>query len=105
MKKLALACAIAATLLASSCMSGPKRLTRSWDDWVNQQYTENAWLHGALLQDIVPVYPIVGFVAGIGDAFVNFYYFWSKDAWDNKGTGFEHEQVQGAEKMVAGSGM
>jgi hypothetical protein len=104
-KKFLCAGALAGALLLSSCQSGPKRLGRSWDDWVNQKYTESSWVHGALLQDILPVYPIVGLFAGIGDLFVNFYYFWWKDAWDGKGTGFEHKSVMGAEKSVAGSGM
>ena len=86
--------------LFTACASGPRQLSRGWDDYVNQKYTENAWLHGALFQDILPVYGIVGIFAGIGDAFVNAYYFWSDDAWDNRGTGFQHEAVRGAAKSV-----
>ena len=88
--------------LLPSCQSGPKRLTRSWDDWVNQKYTTNAWLRGALLQDVLPVYGIVGLVMALGDIIVlNPYYFWSEDAWDNKGTGFNHKNPVGAERSVA----
>jgi len=106
-KKILCASALTGALLVlSSCQSGPKRLTRTWDDWVNQKYSESAWVHGALLQDILPVYPIVGFFAAVGDIlFVNTYYFWTDDAWDNQGTGFNHKQIEGAEKVVAGSGM
>jgi hypothetical protein len=86
--------------LLSACASGPKQLTRSWDDYVNQKYTESAWVHGALLQDVLPLYGIVYFFAGFGDLFVNAYYFWSQDAWDNRGTGFQHEAVSGAKKTV-----
>ena len=64
MKKILCGLALA-LLMLTACQSGPRRLTRSWDDWVNQKYTENAWVHGALLQDILPVYPIVGFFAAI----------------------------------------
>lgn len=89
----------------SSCVSGPNRLYRTWDDWVNQKYTEDAWLHGALLQNVVPVYPIVGYFMAIGDVIVvNPYHFWFHDAWDNVGTGFDHEQLVGAERSVAGYG-
>lgn len=99
-----LAAACLACLLAS-CQSGPKRLTRAWDDWTNQKYAESSWVHGALLQDILPVYPIVGFVAAVGDIlFVNTYYFWVKDAWDGKGTSFTHKQPEGG-KLVEGSGL
>lgn len=106
-KKLIGALFLAAGLTAlSSCQSGPRRLTRNWDDYVNQKYTENAWVHGALLQDILPVYPIVGFVMSVGDwLIVNPYYFWSKDAWDNKGTGYDHEALEGAEKTTTGAGI
>jgi hypothetical protein len=90
----------------TACASGPRRLSRNWDDWVNQKYTEGAWVHGALLQDILPVYPVVGLVLTVGDIlFVNPYYFWSKDAWDNKGTGYDHEALEGATRSVTGSGL
>ena len=105
MKKTICGLTLALALTLTGCQSGPKRLSRSWDDWVNQKYTESAWVHGALLQDILPVYPIVGLVAWLGDAFVNTYYFWVRDAWDNDGTGFTHDQVEGAAKMVSDSGL
>lgn len=96
---------VAAAALTFGCASGPKRLSRSWDDHVNQKYSENAWVHGALLQDLLPVYPLVGVVAGIGDVFVNFYWFWTQDAWDNRGTAFEHKQPTNTQRKVSGSGL
>ena len=101
-KKLTCASVLALALMTTSCQSGPKRLSRTWDDWVNQKYSESAWIHGAVLQDIVPVYPIVGLFAGFCDGFYNLYYFWGKDAWDNKGTSFTHKAVTGSDKLVAG---
>ncbi len=87
----------------TGCNSGPKRLSRTWDDWTNQAYTENAWVHGALLQDVIPVYPIVGFFMAIGDILVvNPWYFWSSDAWDNNGTGYDHVNPEGTDKTVTG---
>lgn len=102
LKKALAACALAGALtLTTGCVAGPNRLSRTWDDWVNQKYTENAWVHGALLQNVVPVYPLVGAVLGWGDLIVlNPWYFWSEDAWDNKGTGFEHENPQGAVRTL-----
>ncbi len=106
MRKTVTSVALVAFLFAFvACASGPRRLSRAWDDHVNQKYTENAWVHGALLQDVLPVYGLVGFVAAIGDGFVNMYYFWGEDAWDNRGTGFEHVNPQGAARTVQGSGL
>jgi hypothetical protein len=103
--KIALIATLLAAAAGSACQSGPKRLTRSWDDWVNNRYTENAWLHGAVLQDIFPVYGLVGLFATIGDVLVvNPYYFWSSDAFDNQGTGFVHDQVPASAKQVEGPG-
>ena len=88
-------------VLTTGCSSGPRKLSRTWDDHVNQKYSENAWVHGAILQDIIPVYGIVGIFAGLGDVlFLNPYYFWGDDAWDNEGTTFDHKKVEGAQKSV-----
>ena len=97
---LLLLCALA---ISTGCATGPFRLSRSWDDYRNQKYTESSWVHGVLLSEIIPVYPIVGLFAGIGDVlFLNTWYFWTKDAWDNHGTGFTHDQVDGAARTVDG---
>ncbi|MEL6715408.1 MAG: hypothetical protein AAFZ87_18270 [Planctomycetota bacterium] len=104
MKGLVTTAALAATTLAAtSCNSGPKQLSRTWDTKVNQWYAEDSWIHGALLQDILPVYPIVGFVATIGDALIlNPIQFWGTDVWDRKGTAYEYAQPTGAERTVTG---
>ena len=45
MKKFLGALALVAVVsLVSGCSSGPKRLSRGWDNWVNQKYSENAWV-------------------------------------------------------------
>ena len=42
------------------------------------------------LRDIIPIYPIIGFFAGAIDwLFVNPWYFWTNDAWTNRGTTYE----------------
>ena len=104
-KRLLRAFALALPLvLVSSCMSGPSRLSRSWDDWVNQKYTESAWVHGALFQNIVPVYPLTAAGLGLIDVTIlNPWYFWSSDAWDNVGTGFQHENPSTDEKVLLGA--
>jgi hypothetical protein len=103
-KTLGLALIVGALLTTSCVYSGPKRLQNSWNDWTNQKYSENAWMH-AVLSEVIPVYPFVGFFAAIGDIFVNSYYFWGKDAWDNKGTAYVHKNPEGAAKTVTGSGL
>jgi len=100
-----LVAALAATSL-TSCNSGPRRLSRTWDTYVNQQYSEDSVVHGLVLQDLVPVYTLVGWVAYIGDVLVvNPYYFWSKDIWEGTGTAYTYTQVEDAERSVAGSGL
>ncbi len=88
--------------LNAGCMSGPFKLARSWDDKRNELYSRDAWIHGALLQDILPVYPSVGLFAAIGDTlFVNPYYFWGTDAWADGGTAFIHKNpIVGPEHSV-----
>lgn len=98
---LALVCALS---LSSGCAVGPTRLSRTWDDYTNKAYVENTWLTAALTQ-VIPVYPIVGAFAWVGDLFVNAYYFWGKDAFDgNTGTAYIHENPQGAAKSLSGAG-
>ena len=102
MKKVILSSLVAFSLLAS-CQSDPSRLSRTWDDWTNIKYTEDSLVHGALLQDIIPVYPIVGLVMRIGDIlFVNPWYFWRYDVWNKTGTGYNHENPPEGATTVTG---
>jgi hypothetical protein len=85
----------------TGCQSGPNRVTYTWDTWRDTKYSENAWLHGALLQDVIPVYPFVTFLARAADVIVfNTVQFWGTDAWDNTGTVFVKQNVEGAERTV-----
>jgi len=104
MKRFLLTALLAATTLATtSCIGGPSRLRRNWDGWVNQKYSEDAWIHGALLQSVLPVYPFVGAVMAMGDTIVlNPWVFWSEDAWDGRGTAYEFKQPTGATRVVTG---
>jgi hypothetical protein len=100
-KTVGLVAVATAALALTACSSGPKRLSRTWDTWVNQKYSSNAYIHGLVLQDLLPVYPIVGFFAAIGDAIVlNPYYFWTKDVWDGKGTAYTYDNAEGATRSV-----
>lgn len=85
-----------ALLLLAGCWSGPWQLTQSWRDNTQDWYSNNAWVHGALLGDILPVYPIVWLFAMLGDVLImNPFYFWSHDAWTNEGTAYVHTQPTG----------
>ena len=56
-------------------------------------YVKQPWVDAILW--VVPVFPILNFGALIGDFFVvDAYAFWFKDAWDGKGTGFRHAEVE-----------
>lgn len=100
-KTTTLAVLVATACLTTACMSGPKRLSRSWDNYVNQKYSEDSLVHGLLLQDVLPVYGLVGFVAAIGDALIlNPYYFWSRDVWERNGTAFDYTDATAAENTV-----
>jgi hypothetical protein len=87
---------VATTVVAfslTSCAAGPHQLKRTVDDWDHKTYVNSPWLDAVLW--IVPVFPICHFVAGVGDFLVtDAYAFWFHDAWDGKGTGFEHYNVQ-----------
>ena len=104
MKRLLLTAALTATtLVTTSCIAGPSRLRRNFDTWVNQQYSEDAYIHGALLQNILPAYPLGSLIATAGDLIImNPWVFWSKDAWDRKGTAYEYRQPVGATRVVTG---
>ena len=97
MKKMQLLAAAATLGLLASCVAGPHQLRRPVDDWDHKFYTSNPWI-GAVMS--VFVWPFVGFGAAIGDFFVvDAYHFWFKDAWDGKGTGFEHLRVESDQQV------
>lgn len=95
MRRIALALCLIAGVGLTSCYAGPHQLRRTVDDWDQKMYVDSPWLNAVLW--VVPVFPVLDFAAGIGDFFVtDAYAFWFKDAWDGKGTAFQHYQVQPA---------
>lgn len=104
-KKLFLAPVLALGLvLLPGCLAGPYQLTRSWDDWVNEKYSQDSWIHGALFQVALPVYPLAGGVLSFVDVLVvNPYYFWSEDIWDRRGTAFKHADTPESPRTIEGS--
>lgn len=90
--KLAFAALLGVSL--AGCWSGPQQLTRSVDDWNNQVYVDSPWIN-VFMHFPVPVFPVLGFVASIGDFLItNPIAFWGDDAWDSKGTAYRHWVVQ-----------
>lgn len=99
MRKTLLGLALVAATGLTSCMAGPHQLSRTVDDWDGQLYTQSPWLNAAL--QVVPVIPIARGLAGFVDFFtVDGWYFWTKDAWDGKGTGFKHKEFLGDDGHV-----
>lgn len=82
----------ALALALTSCLAGPKQLSRSLDNFDQKLYVENPWIDSLLW--VVPVMPLGFYGAMFGDFFINGYYFWVKDAWDMKGTGFKYYQPE-----------
>ena len=81
--------ALSAAALLSSCAAGPHQLSRTVDDLDQKVYVDNPWLNALLY--VVPVLPVAKLGALVGDFVVtDAYAFWRHDAWDHKGTGFEH---------------
>jgi hypothetical protein len=84
---------LAALLALSACAAGPHQLRRSIDDWDHKSYVNSPWWNAALW--VVPVFPLCYAGAFVGDFLVTDpWAFWLEDAWDGKGTGFEHLPVQ-----------
>ena len=66
----------------------------------HKTYVNSPWVDAILW--VVPVIPIAGFVAMVGDFFVtDAYAFWLHDAWDGKGTGFEHLKVDASDGKMS----
>ncbi|MBX3464693.1 MAG: hypothetical protein KF830_16105 [Planctomycetes bacterium] len=94
--------ALATGLLAltfSACVAGPHQLRRTVDDWDHSLYVNSPWFD--VLLWVVPVIPAayVGAIACdflVGDAWA----FWTDDAWDGAGTGFEHFPVEPTDGRV-----
>ena len=104
-KSLATLALLCALMFTTSCVAGPFRLSRTWDDFYNQKYTESPWIHGALLGTVIPVYPIVwGFLYMCDAIVINTWTFWTKDAFEGTGTGYNHKALEGAKKSVTGWG-
>ena len=103
-----LALSAVTALSLTSCAAGPHQLRRTVDDWDHKMYVNNPWIDGVLW--VVPVIPFANFVAFIGDFVVtDAYAFWFNDAWDGKGTGFEHLKVEATDGkfsslLIEGSG-
>ncbi|HLQ36919.1 MAG TPA: hypothetical protein VK348_03900 [Planctomycetota bacterium] len=102
MQKQLTAILVAATLSCglTSCFAGPHQLRRSVDDWDHKLYVNSPWIDAVLW--VVPVFELANWVAWVGDFIVtDGYTFWFKDAWDGKGTGYEHLKVEATDGKMS----
>lgn len=93
MQKVALVLFVLVFAVAASGCFGPHKLTRQYDDWLNQQYVDNPWVVGNIVS---AAFIGVGYaVTSIVDFLVlNTIDFWGTSAWPfgpNKGTPFNHK--------------
>jgi len=99
MRKLLTSLAVCvAAFSMTSCFAGPHQLRRTVDDWDQKLYVQNPWLDSVLW--IVPVFPFANYGAYFVDFFVDGYHFWVHDAWDMKGTGYKHANIEWTDGYV-----
>lgn len=91
MRKALILLPLIAVVLSTACATGPTYCNRYVDDYHNKFYQENpavCWV----FTDILPVFPIVKWLAYIPDWLVlNPVQFWGYDVWAGEGTPFVHE--------------
>ncbi len=90
MKKVALLMVIVMVLVAGFGCYGTRSVTRSLDDWGNEMQTTNAWLAQPVGWFVIP---IAQFFTMIYDGVIDTYYFWSENAWSNRGTPYVHKVI------------
>lgn len=89
---------LCAALCLSGCISGPSYLSRSVDDAQNKSYAESP-IGTAAMTDVLPVYPILKFLAFIPDFLIlNPIQFWGFDVIDGKGAAFQHQNPSSTKK-------
>ncbi len=102
--RLGVAAMAAAVVLFAGCYSGPRYLSRSVDDTVNELYTDSPILT-AVCSDIVPVVPLIDSVAFLGDWLIlNPVQFWGSDVWHGEGAAYHHSNPP-SQKEVLWSGL
>ena len=88
--------ALAALVAMPGCLSGPSYLSRSVDDLQNRHYADSPF-GSALLTDVLPVYPVLKFLAAVPDyLLLNPVQFWGFDVWDGEGAAFDHKDPSSA---------
>ncbi len=98
MRSLVVLALLAALAVTAGCASGPSSLSRSVDDWQNNNYEKDPLVTG-LLTDVLPFYPFVKVLAAIPDVLVlNPVQFWGHDVWDGEGAAFVHDNPEGKRK-------
>ncbi len=92
MKKVAVLMIVVLLAVSLTGCFGPRKLTRGFDDWLNQEYVNQPWLVGNVIS--AALIGIAFWVTGVIDAVIDLYYFWVEDAWPfgkGVGTPFTHK--------------
>ena len=96
MKKSSLLLAVMVTALLAGCTAGPSYLSRTVDDWQNNNYEKDPLITSILSQPFIPLYDLGKFVGGVVDVIIlNPIQFWGFDVWDNEGAAHIHDNPAG----------
>lgn len=94
MRRTGLLLSFAAVLFLLAGCAGPFYAFRTVDDFANRMYVDAPWMTQAFYY--IPAIPLCMFVGWVIDwVGLNPWYFWTKDAWRNRGTAFNHKMAQG----------
>ena len=96
MKQVALVAMAVVVLVAVSGCGGPFKVTRGFDDWMNQKYVENPWLYGNVISTSL-AQMVYGLTSLADMVVLNTIDFWGTSAWpfgkQGHGTPFSHKSV------------
>lgn len=94
MKKVALVALVVVVLAGAVGCGGPYKLSRQFDDWMNQNYVDSPWIWGNVIVNGLAMW-VHGLVAWVDSISLNVIDFWGTSAWpfgkQGYGTAFTHK--------------
>lgn len=91
MKKIALLLALVLVVVVGTGCYGPMKLTRSVDDWGNEEYVKSPWLGQLVGLAASVAMPVTSVIDSI---ILNPISFWGTDVGAGKGTPFMHKMAK-----------